>query len=52
MLFIKSHRNNFAALEKRIKELHTYEVPEIIALSIEAGYTPYLDWLNNSLTKN
>ncbi len=51
LLFIKTNRTNFNAIEKRIKELHNYEVPEIIALSIEAGYAPYLAWLNNSLVE-
>jgi periplasmic divalent cation tolerance protein len=51
LLFIKTNRARFNTLEKRIKELHTYEVPEIIALSIEKGYAPYLAWLNNSVSE-
>lgn len=49
LLLIKTHRGKFSALEKRIKELHTYQIPEIIALSIESGHQPYLKWLNESL---
>jgi periplasmic divalent cation tolerance protein len=49
MLIIKSHRDLFSRLSARIKELHTYDVPEIVSLSIEAGYPPYLNWLNAQL---
>jgi periplasmic divalent cation tolerance protein len=32
-----------------VRALHSYETPEIIALPIVAGSSPYLDWLNASL---
>jgi len=32
-------------LEARIRELHPYDVPEIVALPIQAGSAAYLDWL-------
>lgn len=51
LLLIKTNRFRFDALEKRIQELHTYEVPEIIALPIEKGHAPYLAWLNNNLAE-
>jgi uncharacterized protein involved in tolerance to divalent cations len=35
-------------LEKRIKDLHSYTVPEIVAIAIEAGHKPYLDWLEKA----
>ena len=49
ILIIKSHRDLFSRLEARIKELHTYDVPEIVSLPIEAGHAPYLNWLNAQL---
>ena len=49
MLVIKTNRQNWEALEKRIKELHSYDTPEIISMSVELGYKPFLDWLNSSL---
>src|SRR5271163_2502766 len=49
LLVIKSNRKTWQALSRRIKELHTYDCPEIISLSIEDGYKPYLEWLNSSL---
>ena len=32
-------------LESKIKELHPYDTPEIIAIDIEKGYQGYLDWI-------
>ena len=42
---IKTTRERFAALRDRLIELHPYEVPEVIALPVEAGHEPYLDWV-------
>lgn len=44
-LLIKSTATNYPALEKRIAELHPYDVPEIIALPIRHGLPSYLNWL-------
>ena len=46
---IKSNQENYQALEKRIQEIHNYEVPEIISLPIQDGNQSYLSWLNNQL---
>jgi periplasmic divalent cation tolerance protein len=45
MIVIKTRANLVAKVEARVKELHSYEVPEIIALPIVAGATSYLDWV-------
>jgi periplasmic divalent cation tolerance protein len=44
-LLIKSTAANYPALEKRITELHPYDLPEIIALPITHGLPAYLNWL-------
>jgi len=49
LVFMKSRENLFEKLTERVKELHSYQVPEIIALPIEKGLPSYLDWLNTSL---
>jgi periplasmic divalent cation tolerance protein len=49
LVLIKSRRDLFATLRAEIQKLHTYEVPEIIALPIVDGAEPYLDWLNAQL---
>ncbi len=45
LLLIKSKKSLFKKIEKRIRELHTYEVPEIIALPILQGNEDYLTWI-------
>ena len=45
LLLIKTRDRLYARLERRVQELHSYEVPEVIALPIEAGSAPYLKWL-------
>ena len=49
LLVMKSSPIVYDRLEQRIKEIHSYEVPEIISIDIENGYTPYLEWLNLAL---
>jgi periplasmic divalent cation tolerance protein len=45
LLVIKSSADKFAAIETRIKALHSYELPEIIAVPIIDGSAEYLAWL-------
>ena len=45
LLLIKTQRHRFEDLEKRIKSLHSYSVPEIIGLPIVEGASAYLNWL-------
>lgn len=51
MMVIKSTQAAFPALEKRIREIHSYQVPEIIAVPIITGLPAYLDWLNQNVKK-
>ncbi len=45
LMVVKSRRTLFPDLMKRVKELHRYTVPEIIALPIIEGSEEYLGWL-------
>ena len=45
LLVIKTRDELFPRLDARMRELHPYEVYELIALPIERGHQPYLDWL-------
>jgi periplasmic divalent cation tolerance protein len=45
LLIIKTRRQLFPALEKRVKALHSYSIPEIIALPVIEGSADYLNWL-------
>ncbi len=49
LLLIKSSTEKFEAVRRRIRQLHMYQVPEIIALPITAGDSDYLSWLRSSL---
>jgi len=45
LLLLKTTRARFAALRDRILALHPYEVPEVLALPVEAGAERYLGWV-------
>ncbi len=45
LLLIKTTQDRFEYLKRKVLELHTYDVPEVIALSIDEGHAPYLEWL-------
>jgi periplasmic divalent cation tolerance protein len=52
LLLIKTTRERYSALEARVKALHSYDVPEIVALPIEMGSAEYLDWVRKSVTSD
>lgn len=45
LLIIKTRGTVYPLLEARIRELHSYNTPEIIALPIQTGSAAYLDWI-------
>jgi len=49
LIFMKSRKDLFRKLAEAVKALHSYEVPEVIALPIVEGSKAYLDWLGNCL---
>ncbi|MDD5045031.1 MAG: divalent-cation tolerance protein CutA [Candidatus Omnitrophica bacterium] len=49
LLIAKSKKEKFAKIAKRVRSLHSYEVPEIIALPVVAGEKEYLSWLGRSI---
>ena len=51
ILLIKTTLGLFERLKAKVIEMHTYEVPEIIALPIIAGHTPYLNWITDSVAR-
>lgn len=48
LLLIKTRAHLLPRLEGRLRELHPYEVPEIIALTLSEGSSPYLDWISEN----
>jgi periplasmic divalent cation tolerance protein len=51
LLVLKTTTNRLAELEKEVRRLHSYDVPEFISLSITEGAKKYLSWLDESVTK-
>ena len=49
LLMIKTMRRTLTRLTKRVRELHSYEVPEILALPVLGGNADYLQWLRESV---
>jgi len=49
LVFMKSREELFEELSERVRKLHSYEVPEVLALSIFRGSPSYLEWLDASL---
>lgn len=44
-LLIKTTRDAYARMETKLRKLHPYEVPEIVALPVTAGLPSYLSWV-------
>jgi periplasmic divalent cation tolerance protein len=49
MMFAKTRRENFDALVRRVTELHSYEVPEVIAVDLESLSEGYAGFLRDAL---
>lgn len=49
LLLAKSVRSRFAELENKVRALHSYETPEIVALPVTDSSAPYLRWLLTEL---
>jgi periplasmic divalent cation tolerance protein len=49
LVILKTTRRRFAEIERTIRRLHSYEVPEIVALPIERGSYDYLKWVSESV---
>lgn len=47
LLIIKAAESNYSAIETRLRALHPYELPEIIAVGLADGLPDYLKWLDN-----
>lgn len=52
MLIIKTKKSKLSAVIKLVKSIHSYEVPEIIALPVVGGEKKYLRWIDDSLRRS
>lgn len=52
LLIIKTLESEFEGVEATIKELHSYELPEILAFNVTRGEKSFLGWISNSVDKD
>ena len=52
LLLVKARAADLPALEARVRALHSYQVPEVVALRLTAGSAPYLAWLAESTARD
>lgn len=48
LMIVKTRKSLFSQLQKKVQELHSYSVPEIISVPIDDGSQEYLKWLRNA----
>jgi periplasmic divalent cation tolerance protein len=51
LVIMKSHKELFNKVSKKVKELHSYDTPEILALPIVDGSSQYLEWMKKVLNR-
>jgi periplasmic divalent cation tolerance protein len=51
LMLIKTTQKKYEQLEKEIKMVHSYSVPEIIATRLETGSSAYIDWIIECVEK-
>ncbi len=49
LLIVKTQKHRFETLEKKVKSLHSYSVPEIISVPITDGSSAYLNWIGENI---
>lgn len=52
LLLVKTSRRRFGAVQAAVRRLHSYDLPEIIALPVERGSQGYLDWISESVRRS
>ena len=50
LLLIKTSQERLAALSARIRDLHPYELPEVLAVPVQGGLEEYLEWIRTSVS--
>ena len=50
LVIFKTTRDKYPSFEQRLRDLHPYEVPEILAVEAAAGWPDYLDWIADSVS--
>ena len=48
-IIVKTRSDKVKEIEKRVKEIHSYEVPCVVSFKIDEGSAEYLEWINESV---
>jgi len=51
-LLIKTTQDKYEELERAIKEIHSYQVPEILATPVMSALREYVEWLREEVSKS
>jgi len=51
LVLIKTTSDKFNSLEETIRKIHSYKVPEIIAIPVCQGFPPYLEWVHRETSR-
>lgn len=49
LLLIKTTRGRFGQMQERVRAMHTYEVPEVVGVTIGDAFQKYLDWIDTNV---
>lgn len=49
-IIVKTRTDKVKEIEKRVKEIHSYEVPCVVSFKIDDGSSEYLEWINDSVS--
>ncbi len=49
-IIVKTRTEKVKDIEKRVKEIHSYEVPCVVSFKISEGSSDYLEWINDSVS--
>lgn len=52
LLVLKTTKPQYKALEKSLRSKHSYEVPEVLAVTVETGFKQYMDWVARETTRD
>lgn len=52
LLVLKTTKPQYKALEKLLRSKHSYEVPEVLAVTVEIGFKQYMDWVARETTRD
>ena len=50
LILVKTTSDKVLQLQEAIQKVHSYKVPEIIAVQVESGFLPYLEWVHREVS--